>query len=242
MEGPDDAGPPQFDEAQALRLCGNDRFDLTDALTLKSITAYRNLDTAITSTSTRPAMRSATSSSASTRSSSARNSSSPMTSGRGLTAVGGLYYLREDVGSHQEAYADDLLGRCFTAFLRYIDDDLMTQSYAAYVNVSYTGRAACGFRPVFATRTRSKDYDRTTTALSTFVRLNSTVRVRTERQLERPVADGQLRSTGRSTPDDDALRRVAKGFKSGGFNGRANAAEAATEYDPETVWSFEARL
>ena len=33
--------------------------------------------------------------------------------------------------------------------------------------------------------------------------------------------------------------RVSKGFKSGGFNGRANAANS-TEYDPETVWSYEA--
>jgi iron complex outermembrane receptor protein len=34
--------------------------------------------------------------------------------------------------------------------------------------------------------------------------------------------------------------RVAKGFKSGGFNGRANGATEATTYDPETVWSYEA--
>ena len=30
-----------------------------------------------------------------------------------------------------------------------------------------------------------------------------------------------------------------KGFKSGGFNGRANSATEATEYQPETVWSYE---
>lgn len=34
--------------------------------------------------------------------------------------------------------------------------------------------------------------------------------------------------------------RAAKGFKSGGFNGRANTAGEASEYDPETVWSYEA--
>ena len=31
--------------------------------------------------------------------------------------------------------------------------------------------------------------------------------------------------------------RVAKGFKSGGFNGRANSATERTTYDPETVLS-----
>ncbi|MEO8141484.1 MAG: TonB-dependent receptor, partial [Sphingomicrobium sp.] len=34
--------------------------------------------------------------------------------------------------------------------------------------------------------------------------------------------------------------RVSKGFKSGGFNGRANSASESTEYDPETAWSWEA--
>ena len=36
--------------------------------------------------------------------------------------------------------------------------------------------------------------------------------------------------------------RVARGFKSGGFNGRANSAADATTYDPETVTSYEAGL
>ena len=36
--------------------------------------------------------------------------------------------------------------------------------------------------------------------------------------------------------------RYAKGFKSGGFNGRANEAASATEYKPETVDSFEGGL
>ena len=34
--------------------------------------------------------------------------------------------------------------------------------------------------------------------------------------------------------------RAAKGFKSGGFNGRANELASATEYKPEKVWSYEA--
>ena len=58
-------------------------------------------------------------------------------------------------------------------------------------------------------------------------------------KLERPVADGSA-STGRSTPDAMLYARAAKGFKSGGFNGRANTPAASTEYEPETVWSYEA--
>lgn len=43
-----------------------------------------------------------------------------------------------------------------------------------------------------------------------------------------------------ATPDTMVYARVAKGFKSGGFNGRANTAAESTKYDPETVWSYEA--
>ena len=42
------------------------------------------------------------------------------------------------------------------------------------------------------------------------------------------------------TPTTMGYLRYAKGFKSGGFNGRANEAASSTEYDPETVNSFEA--
>ena len=46
-----------------------------------------------------------------------------------LNAVAGLYYLKERVESHQEAYADDLLGTLFGGgtFLRTIDDELVTR-------------------------------------------------------------------------------------------------------------------
>jgi iron complex outermembrane recepter protein len=42
------------------------------------------------------------------------------------------------------------------------------------------------------------------------------------------------------TPDVMLYARAAKGFKSGGFNGRANSAAEATEYKPEKMWSYEA--
>jgi iron complex outermembrane receptor protein len=42
------------------------------------------------------------------------------------------------------------------------------------------------------------------------------------------------------TPSTMLYARVAKGFKSGGFNGRANSAKESSKYKPETVLSYEA--
>src|SRR5690625_6114754 len=52
----------------------------------------------------------------------------------GLEAVFGLYYLNEKVPAYQEAYADDFLTFMDIPidFLRTIEDDLDTKSYAAF--------------------------------------------------------------------------------------------------------------
>ena len=100
-----------------------------------------------------------------------------------------------------------------------------TTSYAAYANVSYavTDRAAAS-RPASATPSEEKDYFRTTSTFSTLpaAARNPAVRVRAS---TRPGTtsrrwlsiDYQARpTTSWSTPASRS------GFKSGGFNGRAN--------------------
>jgi iron complex outermembrane receptor protein len=186
-------------------------------------------------------MRSATCSSASTRTSSAKNSRRAYTGGH-LNAVAGLYYLREHITSHQEAYADDLLGPLFlnSGFLRTVDDKLTTKSYAAYANASYeivpTVRLSAGIRYTKET----KDYFRTTsTFFSLLPAFNSTYAFAPPKGKWRdwsPMASLDWQAT----PTTMLYARVAKGFKSGGFNGRANTVAESTEYDPENVWSYEA--
>ena len=63
--------------------------------------------------------------------------------GSNVQATYGLYYLRETVPSHQEAYANDFITFFGTpiTFLRTIDDDLRTTSRAAFGQVNY--RQAC---------------------------------------------------------------------------------------------------
>ena len=82
--------------------------------------------------------------------------------------MAGLYYLKENVGSHQEAYGDDLLGPALAnaTFLRTIDDDLGTTSLAAYANGSIAITDALRLSAGIRFTREEKDYFRTTTASS----------------------------------------------------------------------------
>ncbi len=166
--------------------------------------------------------------------------------GSDLQAVYGVYWLRETVPSHQEAYADDLfsLGGAPIDFLRTIDDDLRTTSYAAFAHVNWefapTWTLATGLR---WTR-ESKDYDRST----------STFWGAPFQALDETVAFSGRKSWTAFTPsislqkqiDDQTMAYVSanRGFKSGGFNGRANSAPEAANavFDPEFVWTYEIGL
>ena len=163
-------------------------------------------------------------------------------SGKRLTGVAGLYYLDERVKSHQEAYADDLLGPAFfnSGFLRTVDDRLKTKSYAAYANLSYEivdhVRLSAGLRYTKET----KDYFRTTsTFFSLLPGFNSTY-VFTPPRGKWTDTSPMASIDWQATDNFMLYARVSKGFKSGGFNGRANTPGESTEYDPETAWSYEA--
>lgn len=159
--------------------------------------------------------------------------------GEGFKLVSGLYILQENIVSHQEAYADDFvvgfLGA--TSFLRTVDDDLETTSWAAFVNgvipLSDTVNLSAGVRYT----EEEKDYFRTTSTFS-----------------NQPLLAGTFAFTANETWDDISpmvsldwqaaenamfYARYASGFKSGGFNGRANAAGEEQPYDPETLDSYE---
>ncbi|RZJ00340.1 MAG: TonB-dependent receptor [Brevundimonas sp.] len=160
--------------------------------------------------------------------------------GEHITAVGGLYYLKEEVVSHQESYDNALVGPLLgnPTFTRLIDDNLETTSKAAYANA--TVRVTDAFRVSGGVRytEEEKDYARTTSTLS-----NSPL-----------LVGGYAFSPPKGTYEDTSIMvsadyqitdemmiyaRYAQGFKSGGFNGRANSATESTEYEPETANSFE---
>ena len=215
--------------------------DLTEALTLKSITAYRNLktDDFVDIDASQYSLGDVF---VGVRQHQTSQEFQLAYSGERLSGVAGLYYLDERVKSHQDAYANDFLGAAFffSGFKRTVDDRLKTKSYAAFANASYEivpdVRLSAGLRYTKET----KDYFRTTsTFYSLFPGFNGTY-------VFTPPRGKWTDTSPMASIDWQALSnlmlyaRVAKGFKSGGFNGRANSASESTEYDPETAWSYEA--
>ena len=152
--------------------------------------------------------------------------------------VGGVFGMVEEIESLQFAFADDFLTFFGfpLAFTREIGDDLTTTSFALYGEGRYdvTDRlsAALGLRYTH----EEKDYSR-----YTFTSLAPT-------PFSFSVTDSWEDVSPALTLDydltDDAMlyARYAQGYKSGGFNGRANNPGEQQPYDPEKVNSYEAGL
>lgn len=167
--------------------------------------------------------------------------------GSNLHLTFGAYYMKEHVPSYQEAYASDLFAIAGTpiSFLRTIEDDLTTTSKAAFAHANWefmpTWTLAAGIRWTKDT----KDYERSTSTFwgVPFGGLNETVPF--------PLTSASWTATTPSVSlqkafSDNLMAYVSanRGFKSGGFNGRANSAyEVKTaKFNPEYVWTYEAGL
>ncbi len=178
-----------------------------------------------------------------------------------FSGVFGLFYLNERVRSHQEAYADDLFTFVGTpvTFTRFIDDAQTTKSYAAFGQATYKFTDALSFTAGLRYTWEERTYNRFTTTASNQAFLNN-VAFRFPDNLPAPFNLDNKAEYGAWTPSftlsykpgDDSLLYVsaARGFKSGGFNGRANSANdltlvvngaptLVTRFNPETVWTYE---
>jgi len=234
-------GLPNSTKLKHYGFAGTVALDVTDALTLKSITAYRNLNTDdyIDIDATQYEVGDVFVGVDQNQFS--QEFQATYTGGR-FTGVAGLYYLHENVDSHQEAYADDLFGPLYlnTGFLRTIDDKLKTNSYAGYANGSYEivpkVRLSAGIRYTKET----KDYWRTTSTFYSALPAANLTYVFAPPKGKWHDWSPMASVDWQVTPSTMVYARVAKGFKSGGFNGRANSPAESTEYDPETTWSYEA--
>ncbi len=161
-------------------------------------------------------------------------------SGDNVNWVIGAYYLKEEVPSHQEAYADDFLQYVGLpiSFLRTIDDDLQTTSYAVFGQVDWAFAEKWNLGLGVRWTQEEKEYFRTT---STFSDLLGVADPAFEFLDSDDWSDWTPTLTLDYAMSDDVTLygRIAQGFKSGGFNGRANSAADVSTFDPETVLTTE---
>ena len=234
-------GLPNSTKLRHYGFSGTIEADLSDNLTAKSITAYRNLDTDdyIDIDATAYEVGDVF---VGVDQNQFSQEFQLIYSGERLDVVSGLYYLREGITSHQEAYADDVLGPLFlnSPFLRTVDDDLTTKSYAAFANASYDVTDSLGLSVGLRYTRETKDYFRTTSTFFALLPAFNGTFVFSPPQGKWNDSSPMASIDWQATDDIMLYVRAAKGFKSGGFNGRANTAAETTEYDPETVWSYEA--
>ena len=217
-------------------------YDISEDLTLKSITAYRNLqnsdyvDIDATRLETGDVFVDVNQNQVSEEIQ-AIYESGP------LTFVGGAFYMVEKINSHQEAFGDDILtGPGGFTFLRTVGDDLQTDSWALFANATYAVNDRLNISGGVRYTEEKKDYFRTTSTFSTFPGL-------TANPAFRFTIDDTWTDTSPMASIDYRLAdnmlvygRVARGFKSGGFNGRANNPGEQAPYSPEKVTSYEAGL
>ena len=181
--------------------------------------------------------------------------------GTKLKGVFGLYYLNEDVRSDQTAFGNDIftfLGGPVT-FTRLINDSQNTKSYAAFGQLTYDFTNRLGFTAGLRYTREDRRYNRFTTTISSLGALNN-LTFRFPDNLPAPLNADNVASFDAFTPsftlsfkpnrDTLVYASANRGFKSGGFNGRANSVNDLTlvvngtptivnRFRPETVWTYE---
>ena len=231
---------PNSTQLEHWGMSANIALDLTPDLTIRSITAYRELDTDDFVDIDATQLEIGDVFVGVDQNQLSQEFQLTYTGDR-LTAVAGLYYLREHIVSHQEAYADDLIGPLLgnPTFTRTIDDDLVTKSYAAYANLSFAItpelRISLGGRYT----SEEKDYFRTTSTFSSSPLLTSVAPFQFIANDTWNDFSPMASIDWQFSPNAMVYARFASGFKSGGFNGRANTVAERTQYAPETADTYE---
>ncbi len=215
-------------------------YDLSDTVTLKSITSYRDLESNLFIDIDATALELGDVFVGIDQDQFSQELQLLGDNGSNLNWVVGAYYLQENVPSAQEAFADDFLLFLGSpvSFLRTIEDDLETTSYALFGQLDWAindqWSAGVGIRYTY----EEKEYSRSTSTFSNVLG-NADPAFAFEDDDDWDAWTPTF--TVGYTPSDtlNFYGRVARGFKSGGFNGRANSADDVSTFDPETVWSLE---
>lgn len=228
---------PNSTELQHWGVAGTITYEFSDNLTFKSITAYRNLQTDdyvdidATQLETGDVFVGVD-----------QNQTSQefqlLYSTENWNVVAGAYYLRENITSDQIAFADDLIGGGIT-FTRFVADDLQTTSWAGYLNGAYRFSNGLGLSAGIRYTSENKDYIRATSTVSSNPLFTS---IAPFMYLDEDTWNdwSPMVSLDYQIDDDRMIyARISRGFKSGGFNGRANSPAERRPYDPEIAVTYE---
>ncbi len=217
-------------------------WDLSDAWTLKSITAYRKLNTNNFVDIDASQFELGDVLVAVEQDQTTQEFQLQYDNGSNLDAVFGLYYLDEELPSHQEAYADSFLALngAPISFMRTVDDDLETTSWAAFAHASWEFAPSWTLAGGVRYTDEDKDYFRTTSTFSSLPPLRGTFAFSIDDSWDATTPSISIQKA--FSDDTMAYLSANRGFKSGGFNGRANSAAEVSDYDPEFVWTYELGL
>ena len=239
--------------------------ELSDALSLTSITAYRDLrpDYYIDFDATELELADAL---VSVRQHQFSQELQLKYDSGPLKGVFGLYYLNESVRSHQESYDDNYLQlqvlpgvNVPLTFTRFIDDRQNVKSYAAFGQLTYDFTDKFSLTAGLRYTKERKTYYRTTQtrlaggALSApFIFPNSLpAPYNTLDHVDFGAWTPMATLSYKPTSGTLLYASASRGFKSGGFNGRVNGLGDVTQlvngvttivpyFKPETVWTYEA--
>ncbi len=209
-------------------------WDLNDRWTLRSITAYRDLEyTDFIDIDATPLELGDVL--VDVEQDQASQEFQVLYNGDRLRGVGGVFWLNENIDSFQQAYADDFLlaAGAPLPFTRDIEDSLSLHSWAAFANLVFDVNDRLSLTGGLRYTYELKRYSRGTT--TTFDPVGVGFDVSEDWSDVSPLfsIDYQF------TDEIFGYARFSRGFKSGGFNGRANNPNEEQPYDPEIVNSFE---
>jgi iron complex outermembrane recepter protein len=178
-----------------------------------------------------------------------------------FSGVFGLFYLNENIRSRQEAYADDLfaLAGAPLTFLRTIDDAQNTKSYAAFGQATYKFTDRLSLTGGLRYTKEERSYDRFTTTVSNAAFLNGLAfsfpgslpaPLNLDNTAEYDAWTPSVTLAFKPAENSQIYASASRGFKAGGFNGRANSladltqvvngvSTLVTRFNPETVWTYE---
>ncbi|MFA5684758.1 MAG: TonB-dependent receptor [Lysobacteraceae bacterium] len=237
-------GPDQGQEMTHKGFSANLQWDLDEAWLVKSITAWRKLDTSSYIDIDASEWELGDVLVQVDQEQHSQELQLQFDNGSNVQAIFGLYYMNETLPSYQEAYASDFFGFAGApiSFLRTIEDDLETTSTAAFAHLNWefapTWTMAAGLRY----SRDEKDYARTTSTFwgPLFAAINETVAFEGKQSWDAWTPSLSLQKAF----SDNVMGYVSanRGFKSGGFNGRANSVLETTSavFNPEFVWTYEA--